>query len=161
MACVIRMAEKENITRILDAFDGISRVFAAMESFSGDASISKPELLALEAISREEGLMMSDLGRKLDISLSTATGIIDRLIEKKLVKRERNGGDRRVVRVVLTDKGRRTNLTYQKQKKEIFARMLGALSSGEQEQLIHILEKISNFEHGKGMKNDSSINSKM
>ncbi len=144
------MANKENITRILDAFDGISRVFAAMESFPGDASISKPELLALEVISREEGLMMSDLGKRLDISLSTATGIIDRLIEKKLVKRERNGGDRRVVRVVLTDKGRKNNKTYQKQKKEIFAMMLGALSDVEQEQLIKILEKISNIEKRNG-----------
>lgn len=137
------MAEKENIKRILDAFDGISKVFAAMESFPGDASISKPELLALEAISREEGLMMSDLGKRLDISLSTATGIIDRLIEKKLVKRERNGGDRRVVRVVLTDKGRKTNQTYQKQKKDLFGRMLGALDPEEQGELIKILEKIA------------------
>lgn len=137
------MAENENIKRILDAFDGISKVFAAMESFPGDASISKPELLALEAVSREEGLMMSDLGKRLDISLSTATGIIDRLIEKKLVKRERNGGDRRVVRVVLTDKGRKTNQTYQKQKKDLFGRMLGALDPEEQGELIKILEKIA------------------
>ncbi|MDD5616886.1 MAG: MarR family transcriptional regulator [Candidatus Methanoperedens sp.] len=137
------MAEKENIIRILDAFDGISRIFAAMESFPGDANISKPELLALEAISREEGLMMSDLGKRLDISLSTATGIIDRLIEKKLVKRERNGGDRRVVRVLLTDKGKNTNQTYQKQKKELFGRMLGALDPEEQGELINILEKIA------------------
>ncbi len=137
------MAEKENITSILNAFDGISSVFAAMESFSCDESISKPELLALEVITSEEGLMMSDLGKRLDISLSTATGIIDRLIEKKLVKREKNGGDRRIVRVVLTDKGRKTNQTYQKQKKELFGRMLDALDSEEQEELIKILEKIS------------------
>lgn len=137
------MAEKENITRILDAFDGISRVFAAMESFSGGASISKPELLALEVISREEWLMMSDIGRKLDISLSTATGIIDRLIDKKLVNRERNGGDRRVVRVVLTNKGKKTNQEYQKQKKELFGRMLGTLDHEEQGELIKILEKIA------------------
>ncbi len=137
------MAGKENIELILDAFDGISRVFAAMESFPGDASISKPELLALEAISREEGLMMSDLGKRLDISLSTATGIIDRLNEKKLVKRERNGGDRRVVRVVLTGKGRKTNQTYQKQKKELFGRMLAVLDPEEQGMLIKILEKIA------------------
>ncbi len=137
------MAEKENITRILDAFDGISKVFAAMESFSCDASISKPELLALEVISSEEGLMMSELGKRLDISMSTATGIIDRLIEKNLVKRERNGGDRRIVRVVLTNKGKKTDKEYQTQKKELFSKMLGALDHGEQEELIKILEKIA------------------
>ncbi len=156
------MAEKENIIRILDAFDGISRIFAAMESFPGDASISKPELLALEAISREEGLMMSDLGKRLDISLSTATGIIDRLIEKKFVKRERNGGDRRVVRVLLTDKGRKTNQTYQKQKKELFGRMLGALDPQEQGELIKILEKIAGaIKQEAGEKYGKGIDSKM
>ncbi len=137
------MDEKENITRILDAFDGFSKLFAAMESFSGNVSLSKPELLALEVISREEGLMMSELGNRLDISLSTATGIIDRLIEKKLVKRERNGVDRRVVRVVLTNKGKKTNQAYQKQKKELFGKMLAALDTKEKGELIKILEKIA------------------
>lgn len=134
------MADKENIVQILEAFDNISKIFASME---GDACISKPELLALEAISKEEGLMMSDIGRRLDITLSTATGIIDRLIEKKFVKRERNHGDRRVVRVLLTDKGRKTNEAYQDQKKVIFSKILGVLDPKEQEKLIEILEKIA------------------
>lgn len=108
-----------------------------------DASISKPELLALEFISKDEGLMMSEIGRRLDITLSTATGIIDRLIEKKLVKRERNHGDRRVVRVLLTDKGRKTNEAYQDQKKEIFGMILDVLDPREQGELIKIFEKIA------------------
>jgi DNA-binding MarR family transcriptional regulator len=134
------MSDKKNIVQILEAFDNISKIFASME---GDACISKPELLALESISKDEGLMMSDIGRRLDITLSTATGIIDRLIEKKLVKRERNHGDRRVVRVLLTDKGRKTNEAYQDQKKEIFGMILDVLDPREQEELIMILEKIA------------------
>ncbi len=86
---------------------------------------------------------MSEIGRRLDITLSTATGIIDRLIEKKLVKRERNHGDRRVVRVSLTYKGRRINEAYQDQKKEIFGMILDVLDPREQNELIMILEKIA------------------
>jgi DNA-binding MarR family transcriptional regulator len=37
--------------------------------------------------------------------VSNLTGIVDRLEEKKLVLRERDEHDRRVVHVVLTDKG--------------------------------------------------------
>ncbi len=59
------MKDKENIVQILEAFDNISKIFASME---GDACISKPELLALEIISKDEGLMMSDIGRRLDIT---------------------------------------------------------------------------------------------
>ena len=62
---------------------------------------------------------------------------------KRLVKRERNGQDRRIVRVVLTDRGKKANLTYQKQKKKHFGRMLSALDSQEQGELINILEKIA------------------
>ena len=87
--------------------------------------------------------MMSDIGRRLDITLSTATGIIDRLIEKKLVKRERKHGDRRVVRVLLTEKGRKANEAYQDQKKEIFGMILDVLNPREQEELIMILEKVA------------------
>ncbi|PWB52740.1 MAG: MarR family transcriptional regulator [Candidatus Methanoperedenaceae archaeon] len=134
------MTDKKNILHILEAFDSISKIFASME---GDACISKPELLALESISKDEGLMMSDIGRRLDITLSTATGIIDRLIEKKLVKRERNHGDRRVVRVSLTYKGKKANEAYQDQKKEIFGMILDVLDLREQEELIMILEKIA------------------
>lgn len=142
---VSNMAAQENITRILEAFDRISKVFASMESFSGDIILTKPELLALEAISKGEGLMMSELARRLDIGFSTATGIIDRLIEKELVRRERNGGDRRVIRLVLTGKGKKINLAYQMQKKEIFGKMLSLLTADEQRSLILILEKIANM----------------
>jgi DNA-binding MarR family transcriptional regulator len=141
---VSQMVKKENVTRILEVFDRISKVFASMESFAGDLSLSKPELLALEAISNLEGLKMSELAGRLEIGMSTATGIIDRLIEKKLVLREKNGTDRRVVRIVLTGRGKKTNLVYQKQKKEIFQKMLSQINTDEQKSFILILEKISN-----------------
>lgn len=134
------MANNENIERVLEVFNNISKIFASME---GNAYISKPELLALEVISKDEGLMMSDIARRLEITLSTATGIMDRLIDKKLVKRERNGNDRRVVRVLLTDKGKRANQAYQDQKKEIFGRILDVLDPKEQAKLIKILEKVA------------------
>ena len=40
------------------------------------------------------------------VTVSNLTGIVDRLEEKKLVTRKRDENDRRVVHVVLTDKGR-------------------------------------------------------
>lgn len=138
-----KMTSLENITRLLEAFDSISKAFASMDSVSGDINLGKPELLSLEAISKEEAIIMSELAERLGIGFSTATGIIDRLTEKKLVRRVRNGVDRRVVRIVLTEKGKKVNLAYQKQKKEVFLKLISALTPGEQEQFIVILEKIA------------------
>lgn len=142
------MSGQENVSRIVDTFDKISKVFASMESFGGETGISKPELLALEAISRKGGMIMSDIAGTLEINLSTATGIADRLVEKKLVLRERNGGDRRIVTLAFTATGKKIAAAYQKQKTEMFARMMSLLSAEDQERLVAILEKIAGAMQG-------------
>ena len=137
------MTSEENTTRIIEAFDKISKVFASMESFNGEISLSKPELLTLESVSKHKELTMSKLARNLDIGFSTATSIIDRLIEKKLVVRERNHGDRRVVKVLLSKEGETIISSYQEQKKIFFKKMIEFLTEVEQESFVIVLEKIA------------------
>ncbi len=140
---VNRMTTVENTTRIIDAFDKISKVFASMEGFNGEISLSKPELLTLESVSKQKDLTMSKLAKNLDIGFSTATSIIDRLIEKKLVVRERNHGDRRVVKVLLSKEGETIISSYQEQKKIFFKKMTEFLTEVEQESFVIVLEKIA------------------
>ena len=140
---VNRMTSEENTTRILEAFDKISKVFASMEGFTGEISLSKPELLTLESVSKHKELTMSKLARNLDIGFSTATSVIDRLIEKKLVVRERNHGDRRVVKVLLSKEGETIISLYKEQKKIFFKKMTEFLTEVEQESFVIVLEKIA------------------
>src|SRR5262245_21397045 len=49
---------------------------------------------------------MSDLARATHQSAASLTGVVDRLLEKRLVARVRPEGDRRQVMVALTDSGR-------------------------------------------------------
>jgi MarR family transcriptional regulator, organic hydroperoxide resistance regulator len=49
---------------------------------------------------------MSDLARATHQSAASLTGVVDRLLEKRLVARVRPEGDRRQVMVTLTDDGR-------------------------------------------------------
>jgi DNA-binding MarR family transcriptional regulator len=138
------MTTEENTARIIEAFGKISKVFASMESFTGNISLSKPELLTLESVSKQKELTMSKLAKNLDIGFSTATSIIDRLIEKKLVARKRNHGDRRVVKVFLSKEGEKIVSSYQEQKKISFKKMIEFLTEGEQESFVLVLEKIAN-----------------
>ena len=50
---------------------------------------------------------MRGLAEALDVSQASATGIVDRMRQRGLVERESDPDDRRVVRVVLTETGRR------------------------------------------------------
>lgn len=50
---------------------------------------------------------MRALAEALDVSQASATGIVDRMEQRGLVDRRRDEDDRRIVRVALTDEGRR------------------------------------------------------
>ncbi len=137
------MTTQENINRFLKALNEITKVFASMEYCHEDPSLTKFDLLALTVISKQKELIMSQLAENLDVGMSTATGIIDKLVGKGLVKRERNHGDRRVVKVKLTIKGEKIAMSHQEQKAEIIKRLMELLSPEESNSLISILEKIS------------------
>jgi len=60
----------------------------------------------LSMLDRHGEMPMSRLAEMLDVSLSNASGIADRLVDRGLVERIRVPGDRRVVLVRATDLGR-------------------------------------------------------
>jgi len=124
-----------------------------MGSFVGDINLSKPELLTLESISKQKELIMSRLAKELGVGFSTATGIVDRLIKKKLVNRERNHGDRRVVKVSLSKRGKEIVSAYQEQKKKTFRKMIEVLTESEQVSFLAVLEKIANKMQKRGDEN--------
>jgi len=51
---------------------------------------------------------MSDLASYFQVALATATGLVDRLVEKGMVVRESHADDRRVVLCRLSDSGQKT-----------------------------------------------------
>lgn len=54
---------------------------------------------------QEDGLPTSKIGEKLQQVGGTLTGVIDRMEERELVRRERDANDRRIWRIWLTEKG--------------------------------------------------------
>ena len=59
------------------------------------------------AMLQDVGMMsVSEISRRLGIAKPNITPLVDRLIEEGLVMRERNSADRRVVNVVICEKGR-------------------------------------------------------
>jgi DNA-binding MarR family transcriptional regulator len=55
----------------------------------------------------QDGLATSDLGERLCQVGGTLTGVIDRMEERRLVRRERDQRDRRIWRIWLTEEGRK------------------------------------------------------
>lgn len=62
--------------------------------------------LVLCCLWREDGLPTSSIGDKLKQVGGTLTGVLDRMEERGLVRRERDAHDRRIWRIWLTDAGK-------------------------------------------------------
>lgn len=69
--------------------------------------VSPGHLHLVSMLERHGGMAMSRIAEVLDVSLSAATGLIDRMEERGLIERARVAEDRRVVFVKVTDQGRR------------------------------------------------------
>jgi DNA-binding MarR family transcriptional regulator len=62
-------------------------------------------LLAIKALSSKDGLTISDLSERLQVKHHSAVNIVDRLVERKLVRRQLGARDRREKHLELTAAG--------------------------------------------------------
>ena len=99
---------------------------------------------------------MSELAEKLRLSVSSATLIVDRLVEKGLLSRHRSSEDRRVVRVGLTAAGDNVFKVEQEVMLKFGHAILDALSEQEQDLLLTLLRKVSTTLTGEASKGLSS-----
>ena len=90
----------------------------------------------------EDGIVLSELGRRVSRDSPTITGVVDRMEKKMLLKRTRDEGDRRVVKVVLTPKGKNMQDQLSTTKKRILEKITNNLSLQEIQQLVTLLEKM-------------------
>jgi len=67
-------------------------------------NITPPQFEVLISLWSEDGLVLSELSKRLSRDGPTITGIIDRMEKKELVRRERSTRDRRIIQVYLSEK---------------------------------------------------------
>jgi DNA-binding MarR family transcriptional regulator len=92
---------------LVDIFNDILKVeHKAIETFAGSV-LTMSEMHILEAIGNNPDQQMSEIARKLKITLPTLTVSVQRLEEKGYITRSRFGDDRRKVAAMLTSRGRK------------------------------------------------------
>lgn len=96
----------------------------------------------LSMLDRHGSMTMGRLAEMLDVSLSNASGVIDRLEERGLVERIRVPDDRRVVLVRPTDLGRAALVRAEVLKDELVQAILGRLDDRRLKRLAAALEDV-------------------
>ncbi|HEY8438717.1 MAG TPA: MarR family transcriptional regulator [Candidatus Limnocylindrales bacterium] len=95
------------------------------------AGISMTHLHILWVLEHHGDLTMTRLAELLDVSLSNATGLIDRMEERGLIERVRVASDRRVVMVRASAEGARIRDEIEALKQDRLRSILGRLSESK------------------------------
>ncbi|NJO79418.1 MAG: MarR family transcriptional regulator [Cyanobacteria bacterium RM1_2_2] len=98
--------------------------------------------LVLCCLWEEDGLSTSGIAEKLGQLGATLTGVVDRMEERKLVYRERDPADRRVVRIWLTAAGEELKEVLPAIGEQTIHRALEGFSKEEQEMFSLLLDRI-------------------
>lgn len=87
-------------------FNNINKIFYPRDIINIDLELSKSEIVLLLQLQKQGELMMSKVSDSLNVPMSTATGIVERLVKSSYVLRDKSENDRRIVVIKLTDKGK-------------------------------------------------------
>jgi len=95
-----------DVERVLDGYRELIQVLSAARTPElPDSSVTMAQMRMLMVLSGVAEARMSELAGSLGISLSTASGLVDRLVEAHFVARHTVESDRRQVVVTLTGDG--------------------------------------------------------
>jgi DNA-binding MarR family transcriptional regulator len=130
------------LRRITRAIDLHSRYLATTFGLTG------PQLVCLRVIGERGPLNASHLAREVSLSQGTITGIVDRLVTRQLVERERNSPDRRVVTVSITPAGKSLVEAAPSPLQERFVERLMQLSERERTTIAETLTQIVHLMDG-------------
>ncbi|UCD83865.1 MAG: MarR family transcriptional regulator [Deltaproteobacteria bacterium] len=100
----------EKVSLEMQIIDSLRRVLQAIDIYSvwlrRNYGLNASQLSCLQELADSGPLSISQLSKKVILSASTLTSVVDKLEEKELLMRVRNLPDRRVIQLQLTDSGR-------------------------------------------------------
>ena len=107
------------------------RLMAASRPHWRAVDLTFTQLRALSVLSRRQPLRMSDLADELQISLASASALVDRMARNGLVSRHSDPDDRRTVLVDLSSRGRHLIERLERGSAEHFGRLIEQMTSEE------------------------------
>lgn len=129
----------ELLEKIFHHSSSLEQKYIAQSDFS---DISANDMHILEAVGNDEAKNMSAVARKVRVTVGTLTIAMNNLVKKGYVERRRGQKDRRVVLVMLTDKGRAAVTYHQSFMYQIGTLFKNELDFEQCKELNRILERL-------------------
>jgi len=107
------------------------------------AGLTTAQLLILQSIQNMGEVSIGEISKKISLSQATVTSILDRLVDKGLVYRERSTEDKRKVHAYLTEDAAALIKDAPAPLQERFTKQFRALNEWEQSMMISSLQRIA------------------
>jgi DNA-binding MarR family transcriptional regulator len=117
------------------------RLLSSVEALEQTFSFS--QVMVLQTLLHHKEMKMTGLATFLGLSKANATGLVDRLVKRGLIERDRSTTDRRVVRVRLTPAGIRTTRKLAAQQQKGLTEMMKRIPEKDLERFIATLEQVA------------------
>lgn len=105
--------------------------------------VTMDQFLILQYIYQHESITASEIAQAFGVGRSAITAIVNRLVEKDLLIRKRNENDRRIVSLMVSERGKKI---VQATEKEIYEHIQDKLSHFNKEDIeffLHSIEKLA------------------
>ena len=134
---------EDHMTEVRNIFVQIfSKIVKSGKKFT-EIPFSMSQMKALSAFHEDRQYTMGELSKNALVKMPSMTEMVDRLEADGIMIRNRDAGDRRVVQVSLTEKGKKIHGKMVGLRRDELSNMFGQLSAGDQDELIYALRKVS------------------
>lgn len=134
----------------------LARFSKAMKGERADplsaGKITFPQYIALNILNTDEPMKMKDISKGMRISMPAVTGLVNRLVRLKMVKRSYDENDRRSIYIELTSLGEATILDVTKGRQRMIEELFSDLSNEERDIYLTIIRKVKNIVYAKSEK---------
>jgi DNA-binding MarR family transcriptional regulator len=114
------------------------------EEFS---DISYNDMHIIEAVGVDEPRNMKTVAGRMSVTTGTLTTAVDALCEKGYVVRERSREDKRVIHLLLTERGKNAYYHHEQFHRQMIKNMTAGMNEQETDILIYALAKLVDYFH--------------
>lgn len=135
--------------RVDSSLIALRQIMLATETFSKklaqSVGLTAPQLRVLQLVSKSNQCTATQIAKQTRITQATVTSLIDKLVKKGLVIRERSIEDKRQTNILVTDLGRQAIESAPDPLQQKFVSKFSSLEDWEQAALISALERVASM----------------
>ncbi len=132
-----------DVDRVMSMFLAITRGVQSREQTElHGLDLSMPQVLTLETLRNRASYTMGEVAGSMSVGFSTMTKIVDRLVQRGLIERCSDPDDRRIVRILLTERGHELAKELWETRKKVMSSVLRLLGQEDQKAFFQIIKAL-------------------